>query len=144
MSPASLTVLSAREASIFACLVDAVVDPIDPLPAVRETDAVAAFDASLRAAPAVNRVALRAALLAIETLPRLHAGARLRRLSPARRAEALAALDRDPRLGSLAKGLRALAHLHYYGDTGVMRIVGFDPDAVVARGAAVRAAEGRW
>jgi hypothetical protein len=144
MSPTSLTVLRPREASIFACLVDTVVTPVAPLPAVRETDAVAAFDTSLRAAPAINRAALRAALLAIETLPRLRTGTRLRRLPPDRRAAVLAALDRDPRLGPLVKALRALAYLNYYGDTGVMRIVGFDPDAVVARGAALRAAEGRW
>jgi hypothetical protein len=34
--------------------------------------------------------------------------------------------------------VRSLAHLHYYGDGDVMRTVGYDPDAVVARAADVR------
>jgi hypothetical protein len=40
--------------------------------------------------------------------------------------------------------LTALAKLSYYGDDGVSRSLGYDPDAVVARGRALREAEVRW
>ena len=70
------------------------------------TDAVAAFEAQLAAAPRLNRVAIRALLLA-------HA----------------AGLG----LGPAREPLRALAHVSYYGDLGVMRTLGYDPEAVVRR-----------
>ena len=63
------------------------------------------------AGPRLNELALRAAFLLV--------GVGLRR-------------------GPLLKVVRSLAHLHYYGDAGVMRILGYDPDAVVARAAEVR------
>lgn len=144
MSAGGLRVLSGREASIFACVTDTVVAPVAPLPPVARTDAVTAFDASLAAAPALHRVALRGLLLGLELAPlALGFGHRLRRLDPARRARAFARLD-GGRAAPVLKALRGLAHLSYYGDLGVMRGLGYDPEAVVARGRAVRAAEGRW
>lgn len=100
------------EAARIVALVEEAVAPRDPLPAVRDTDAVAAFDAWLRAAPRVNRLVLRGLLRApwVQT------------------AHALL--------------LRVAAHC-YYGDPGVMRSLGYDADAVVARASALRAAEGR-
>jgi hypothetical protein len=97
------------EAKRFAALVEATVHPAGAMPAVAQTDAVAAFDAFLRAAPPINRLALRAMV----------------------------------RWG-LAKDLigRVAAHC-YYGDPRVMLALGYDADAVVARAAGVRAAEGR-
>jgi hypothetical protein len=130
--------MTGRELSIFACVTDVVVAPVPPLPAVRDTDAAPAFARSLAAGPALNGLALRAALLALELAPlALGFGARLRRLPPADRERALARLDRGA-LAPLLKAIRSLAHLHYYGDLHVMRLLGYDPEAVVARAAQVR------
>jgi hypothetical protein len=114
--------MTARERSIFARVTDVVVAPVPPLPPVRETDAAVAFERSLAAAPKLNALALRAAFLFV--------GASIRR-APIER------LDRGA-LAPLLKLVRSLAHLHYYGDAGVMRILGYDPDAVLARAAQVR------
>src|SRR5438552_2992558 len=82
---ADLQVLSAREASIFACLTDTVVAPEPVLPAVRETDAVAFFDDWLRRLPALNRAALRGLLWVAEMAPLFAGfGGRLRRLDRGR------------------------------------------------------------
>jgi hypothetical protein len=130
--------MTGRELSIFACLTDAVVAPVAPLPAVRDTDAAPAFARSLQAAPTLNAIGLRAALLLVELAPlALGFGTRLRRLTPRERGRALARLDAGP-LAPLVKALRSLAHLHYYGDLRVMRMLGYDPEAVVARAAEVR------
>jgi hypothetical protein len=130
--------VTGRELSIFACLTDVFVAPVAPLPPVRETDAAPAFARTLAAGPALNAIALRAALLALELAPlALGFGTRLRKLAPADRERALARLDHGP-LAPLLKAVRSLAHLHYYGDLGVMRRLGYDPEAVVARAAEVR------
>jgi hypothetical protein len=136
--------LHPREASMFACIADAVVAPGGGLPPLRHTDAVAAFGVNLAAAPAANRAMLRALLYAVEAAPLLLGyGARLRRLSPDARTEALERLEAGPAGGAL-RPLTALAKLSYYGDDGVSRALGYDPDAVVARGRALREAEVRW
>jgi Tfp pilus assembly protein FimV len=130
--------VTGRELSIFACLTDTVVAPVAPLPQVRDTDAAPAFARSLELVPALNALGLRAALLAVELAPlALGFGARLRRLAPADRERALDRIDRGP-LAPLLKALRSMAHLHYYGDLGVMRLLGYDPEAVVARAELVR------
>lgn len=140
----ALTVLRPREASIFAAFVDAVVAPTPPLPPVGATGAARALDANLAAAPAVNRLALRQALYALELAPlALGHRSRLRRLDPAARREVLARVEAGP-LGPLVQALRTLAHLGYYGDDAVMRLCGYDADAVVARAAALRVTEARW
>jgi hypothetical protein len=126
---AALCVLSPREASIFACVADTLLAPAPPLPPVRDTDAVAAFDAWLLRAPRANRVALRAVLLALELAPRLtrtHA-ARWRRLPPRER---LALLDRaahHPAGRPLVEALRAAAAISYYGDAHVSALLGYTP-----------------
>ncbi|MCW2997791.1 MAG: hypothetical protein JWN65_1340 [Solirubrobacterales bacterium] len=140
----ALRVLRPREASIFAALVDIVVAPVAPLPPVHRTDAAYALDAHLAAAPRANRLGLRAALLALELAPlALGRGRRLRRLDRRQRTALLARLERGLLIGPV-KGLRALAHLSYYGDPAVMQLLGYDADAVLARAAAVRAKEVRW
>jgi hypothetical protein len=140
-----LRAIGPREASIFACLCDAVVAPRPPLPAVRDTDAAPAFAASLAQAPRLNRLALRAGLLALEVAPlALGFGARLRRLAPPERAAALARLDRRAPVAPLLEALRGMAHLSYYGDLRVLNALGYDPEAIVARAAALRELEGRW
>jgi hypothetical protein len=123
-----MTVLSPREASIFACVAETLLAPAPPLPPVRETDAVAAFDTWLARAPRSNRLALRAVLLALELAPRLTpARARWRRLP---RADRLALLDRVAATTAgrgLVEALRAAAAVSYYGDAGVSALLGYVP-----------------
>ena len=136
--------LHPREASMFACLADTVVAPAGTLPPIGHTDAVRAFDAILTASPALNRAGLRVLLYAVEAAPLLLGyGARLRRLSPDRRAVALQRLEGGP-AGQAVRALTALAKLAYYGDDGVARSLGFDADALVAHARALREAEVRW
>ena len=105
--------MTARERANAVRVIALCVAPVPPLPPVRETDAVQALERSLAAGPKINAIVLRAALLLV--------GLGLRR-------------------GPLAKVVGSLAHLHYYGDDRVMRLLGYDADAVVARAAQVRAA----
>ena len=98
--------MRSRERALVERYVEQAVAPAPPLPAVARTDAVAAFEAQLAAGPRLNRLAIRALLLA-------HA----------------AGLP----LGPAREPLRAIAHISYYGDLGVMRTLGYDPDAVVRR-----------
>jgi hypothetical protein len=141
----ALRAIGRREASIFACLCDVVVAPRPPLPAVRDTDAAPAFDASLARAPRLNRLALRAGLLALEVAPlALGFGARLRRLTPPERAAALARLEGWASVAPLFRALRGMAHLSYYGDLRVLNELGYDPAAIVARAAILRERERRW
>lgn len=136
--------MTAREAAIFSSLVEAAVAPQAPLPAVAETDAVDAFDLYLKASPALNRFGLRALLTVVDIAPlALRLGAPLRRLPREQRVASLARLERG-RLATPVKALRGLAQVSYYGDAAVMRSLGYDSEAVVARGRALREAEGRW
>lgn len=142
----TLRVLTPREASIFACVCDTVVAPEPLLPPVRETDAVGFLDRWLAAAPALNRAGLRGLLYAAELAPRLLGQAgRLRALPEAQRAAAMEAADGAKRaeLRALVKLVKSVAFLAYYGDDDVMGRLGYDPDAVVARGRELRAREGR-
>src|SRR6185503_20202915 len=103
---APLVVLTPREASIFACMADAVVAPEPILPPVRETDAVAFFDRWMSRAPRLNRVALRGLLYTLEVAPRfLGFGARMRQLDAEGRAAFLNAIEKNrmPQLRQLAK-----------------------------------------
>jgi hypothetical protein len=103
--------MSARERANVVRVFELCVAPVAPLPPVRETDAVQALERSLAAGPKVNALVLRLALVLV--------GLGLRR-------------------GPLAKAVGSLAHLHYYGDARVMRLLGYDPDAVLARAAEAR------
>lgn len=105
--------MTERERANAVRVIELCVAPVPPLPPVRETDAVRALERSLAAGPKLNAVVLRGALLLV--------GLGLRR-------------------GPLAKAVGSLAHLHYYGDERVMRLLGYDADAVVARAAKARAA----
>jgi hypothetical protein len=109
--------MTPREASIFAAVVDAVVDPEPPLPPVSETDAVAAFERWLAAAPPLNRAALRALLYVAEVAPRMYAGARLRALPREDRLRVLR------RLGPPADALRSAAAGCYWGDAGAQAVI---------------------
>ncbi|CAA9494099.1 MAG: hypothetical protein AVDCRST_MAG85-1380 [uncultured Solirubrobacteraceae bacterium] len=97
----------------FLSLVDDVVRPEAPLPPVVQTDALEAFERWLSSAPLLYRSGLRLILLAQARIP---AGDEV---------------------------LRRLAAHCYYGDTAVMRTLGYDADAVIARARALRLTEGR-
>ena len=91
---------------MIARYIETAVAPRPPLPPVAHTDAVRAFRAQLAAAPRLNRVAIRALLLA-------HAA--------------------GVPLGPAEEPLRALARISYYGDLAVLRTLGYDPQAVLRR-----------
>jgi hypothetical protein len=138
--------LSAREASIFACLTDTVVAPEPVLPPVRTTDAAFFLDRWLDRAPALNRTGLRALLWLAELSPlALGFGARLRRLPEPERARWLELAERGgpAPVRQLAKMVKGIAFLAYYGDDALMRGAGYDADAVAARGRELRALEAR-
>ena len=138
-----MNVLTPREASIFACLCDTVVAPEPLLPPVRETDAVESFDRMLAVSPPLNRAALRALLYAAELAPiAARVPRRLRRLDSAARGRVLERLEAG-RAWPLLELVQGLACLSYYGDDGVMRRLGYDPDERVDRARRLRAAEGR-
>jgi hypothetical protein len=142
-----LEALTRREASIFACVCDAVVAPEPVLPPVRETDAVAFFDSWMARAPALNRIGMRALLYALELSPlAFGAGARLRRLDRAARKRWLHAIERapQPQVKLVAKLVKGAAQLSYYGDDWVLARCGYDAEANLRRGRALRVAEGRW
>lgn len=131
--------LRPREASIFACLCDTVVAPEPLLPAVRDTDAVEAFGRLLTASPRLNAAGLRTLLYFVELAPWL-AGerGRFREIEPSARAALVerATAARLAPIRELAKALRSVALLSYYGDDGVMRRLGYDADERVERGRA--------
>ena len=142
----ALTAITPREASIFACVCDTVVAPGDVLPPVGQTDAALFFDRWMSRSPRLNRVALRALLHLAELAPlALGFGRRLRRLEPAARAEYLARVERagPPPLRQLAKLVKGMALLSYDGDDAVMLRIGYDAEANVRRGRALRLTEGR-
>ena len=97
----------------FLSLVDDVVRPEAPLPPVVQTDALEAFERWLASAPSLYSAGLRIVLLVQKRVP---AGDEI---------------------------LRRLAAHCYYGDAAVMRTLGYDADAVIARARALRLAEGR-
>jgi hypothetical protein len=133
--------VTAREASIFACVVDTVVAPEPLLPPVRETDAAAFLERWLDASPRLNRIGLRALLYAAELCPRLLGQhGRLRRLTVAERARVLGRLERHRSAGvrSVVTLVKQIACLSYYGDDRVMLLVGYDAEANLQRGKALR------
>lgn len=144
--PNSLSTLSPREASIFACLVDTVVAPEPVLPPVRQTDAAFFFDRWLAAAPWRNSTGMRGLLLGVELGPlALGYGSRFRRLDVTERVRYLETVEksRNPQVRQLTKLLKGAAFLAYYGDDDVMRRIGYDADANVERGRRLRELEGR-
>ncbi len=141
-----LALLTPREASIFACLVDTVAAPEPLLPPVAETDAAFFFDRWMAASPRPNAAGMRVLLHAIELMPRFMGyGARLRRLPVPERVRWLKTIERNPnpRVRQLTKLVKSAALLAYYGDDAIMRRLGYDAGANVARGRELREREGR-
>jgi hypothetical protein len=146
MPTGGLKVLTPREASIFACVVDTYCAPAGDLPAVRDTDAARFADELMTRSQPLNRIGFRVALHVAELAPLTTGhGARLRRLSPEDRRDFAASLDRARHLPGRALGrmLKLVATLAYYGDDDVLATLGYDPEAKLARGRELRAAEGR-
>lgn len=141
-----LALLSPREASIFACLVDTVAAPEPLLPPVSQTDAAFFFDRWMAASPRPNAIGMRALLYVVELAPLLLGyGARFRRLAVRDRVRYVQAIERsqNPQLRQITKLVKGAAFLSYYGDDSIMRRIGYDPDANVARGRELRATQGR-
>lgn len=111
--------LSPRERSIFAAVADTLLAPAPPLPPIRDTDTVAAFDAWLDRAPRINRVALRTLLLAL--------GLRWRRLPPPRRLQVFERAAHHAAGKAIVDALRAAAAVSYYGDAHVSALLGYVP-----------------
>ena len=142
----SLAVLTPREASIFACLVDTVAAPEPLLPPVARTDCVFFFDRWLAASPALNARGMRALLYAIELGPiALGYRRRLRALPVEARAGYLKAIERgrNRHVRQLTKLMKGAAFLAYYGDDVIMRRLGYDAEANLERARALRAEQGR-
>jgi hypothetical protein len=138
--------LKPREAAIFAGLTDAYCGPATRLPSVRESDAVPFLNRLLEASPRINRIGFRVILRLLDLAPLLR-GYRLRfsRLAATQRDEFLRGLDKSRwlLLRIAARLLKTVAVMSYWGDPRVLRASGYDPDANVARGRALRAREGR-
>ena len=145
-SGGGLSVLTPREASIFACLVDTVAAPEPLLPAVSQTDCAFFFDRWMAASPTPNALGMRALLHVIELAPlALGYRARLRRLPVEQRVRYLKTIERNtnPHVRQIVKLIKGAAFLSYYGDENIMRLVGYDADAVLMRGRALRTQDGR-
>ncbi|MEA2481434.1 MAG: hypothetical protein QOJ07_3356, partial [Thermoleophilaceae bacterium] len=115
-------------------------------PPVRETDAALFFDDWMDRAPRLNALGLRAFVWGLELAPlALGFGARLRRLAPDDRVRYLARIEKSPAppVRALAKLVKGIAFLCYYGDDALMLRLGYDADANVRRGRELRAREGR-
>jgi hypothetical protein len=138
--------MTRREAEIFNCFADTVVSPEPLLPAVKDTDAAAFLSEWLGLAPKLNAAGLRTALVMLEIAPRaMGFKTGLRKLNRADRARFLQRIEKhkSPQIRQLVKALKGIAFLCYYGDDGLMKRLGYDADANVARARALRAAEGR-
>lgn len=138
--------LTRRERAVVAALADTMAAPLAPLPPVAGTDTVAAFGAWVADSPALNRLGLRAGLAIAGVAPRAF-GHRtgLANLDRAARTAVLHRLERS-RIGPLRALMRALTGvllMSYYGDDGVMRLLGYDAAANVDRGRRLIAQEGR-
>jgi hypothetical protein len=146
MATPQLKALTPREASIFACLVDTAVAPEPLLPPVAQTDCAFYFDRWLCHSPRQNRVGLKAVLWALELGP-LAGGFRhrMRRLSEPERIRWLHTIEksRHSPVRQVVKLIKGAAFLSYYGDDAIMRRIGYDADANVARGRRLRAEQGR-
>lgn len=141
-----LRTVSPREASMFACITDAMLRPEPDLPPVSETTAVYFFDSYLSCGPKLNAVGFRAVLWCCELAPFITGyGKRFRRLDAYERARFLQGWSesRVPQLRASFKLIKSIGGLSYYNDGGVLKRCGYDPDANVARGRALREKEGR-
>ena len=138
--------MTRREAEIFTCFADTVVSPEPLLPPVTDTDATAFLGLWLDLAPKLNAAGLRGAIAALDLAPlSLGYRHRLRKLTRADRSDVIQRLEKHkaPAVRQAIKALKGIAFLCYYGDDSLMKRLGYDADANVARARTLRAAEGR-
>jgi hypothetical protein len=131
-----------RERQVFVAFTDTVVAPDPVLPPVETTDATRFFESWLERAPRVNAIALRAALLLLDAAPLVSHRRRFHNLSEEDRAAFLRSMEKG-RLRQATKALKGIAFLCYYGDDHLMKRLGYDADANLARARKLRVAEGR-
>jgi hypothetical protein len=138
--------LKPREAAIFAGLTDAYCGPAPEFPSVRESDAVRFINRLVAASPRINRIGFRVMLRLLDLAPFLRGyRLRFRRLTAVQRDEFLRGLDKSrwTLLRIAARLLKTIALMSYWGDPLALRAAGYDPEANIARGRALRAREGR-
>ena len=135
--------LTNRERAAVAALADTMAAPAAPLPAIGKTDTVDAFAAWVSASPPLNRIGLRVGVVVLALAP-LAFGHRqgLARLDRATRTAVLRRCERGP-LRPLVRALSGALVMCYYGDEGVMSLLGYDAAANVRRGRELIAAESR-
>jgi hypothetical protein len=135
--------LRPREAAVFAALTDSYCAPANQ--PVGESDATEFAQELASVSPAVNRIGFRLILHLVDLAPFLRRRKRFTALAGAQRDEFLRGLDRS-RWFILRTGgrlLKTITMMSYYGDREVLRGLGYDADANLARGRALRAREGR-
>jgi hypothetical protein len=134
--------LRPREAAIFAALTDSYCAPARP---VGGSDATAFAEELASRAPAINRIGFRVILHLVDLAPVVRRRRRFTELARAQRDEFLLGLDRSRWfiLRTAGRLLKTITMMSYYGDLGVLRELGYDPAANLARGRALRAREGR-
>jgi hypothetical protein len=143
---AVLKALKPREAQIFAGLTDSYCGPEPALPPVGQTSAVEFVDALVARSGRVNRIGFRAILRIVDFVPLIRGyRTRFTKLTPRRRTEFVRGLEasRWAIVRVLGRLLKTIAVMSYYGDEHVLHSSGFDPQAIVARGQAIRREEGR-
>jgi hypothetical protein len=141
----TLKSLRPREAAVFASLTETYCRPGQSFPPVANSDAVAFIDSFGARSRALNRISFRAILWAVELGPLVRYKATFTSLAVERQAEFVRSLDRSrwPLLKIGFRLLKTLSVMSYYGDPGVLHATGYDAEANVARGRALRRAEGR-
>lgn len=138
--------LRPREAAVFAALTDAYCAPAPVLPPVGRSDAVPFVDELAGASPPVNRIGFRLILRLVDLAPYVRGyRARFRALARSQRDEFLRGLDRSRWfiLRTAGRLLKTIALMSYYGDANVLRQLGYDPEANLARARELRAKEDR-
>jgi hypothetical protein len=138
--------LKPREAAVFASLTDAYCGSVPPFPPVADSDAIGFVGELVGASPRINRLGFRLILRLVDLAPLVRGyRRRLRKLRSPQRDEFLRGLDKSRwfLLRVTGRLLKTITLMSYYGDVAVLRETGYDPDANLARGRALRAREGR-
>jgi hypothetical protein len=139
--------LKPREAAIFASLADAYCRPSQPLPEIDRSDAARFASELVSLSPRVNRLGFRLMLRLVDLAPLVMRRYRRRfnKLARRQRDEFLHGLDKSRwfLLRIASRLLKTITVVSYYGDPQVLRELGYDPAANLARARALRASEGR-
>jgi hypothetical protein len=128
---------------VFAALTDSYCAPVHR--PVGLSDATAFAQELAAVSPAVNRIGFRVILRLVDLAPFPRRRRRFTALARAQRDEFLRGLDcsRWFILRTAGRLLKTVTMMSYYGDREVLLAIGYDPDANLARGRALRAREGR-